>query len=210
MRRERGNGYISGMNPKVDGWMRKAKVWRAELEALRKVVLETALTEEVKWRAPCYTFEGANVVMLGGYKDSCVISFVKGALLKDGKKVLTKPGENTQAARVIRIRSVGEVAKLAGTIKAYIREAIEVEKAGAKVEFKKEFEMPGELKRRLEGDGALKKAFEGLTPGRRRLYIMHVSGAKQAATREGRVEKCVPLILAGKGLDDDYKKGRKT
>jgi uncharacterized protein YdeI (YjbR/CyaY-like superfamily) len=195
---------MNRMNPKVDGYIRKNKQWQAELQKLREIIHTSELIEEVKWRVPCYTFEDHNVVFLGSFKESCVLSFVKGALLKDPKKILTKPGENTQSARVIRFTNVGEIKKLEPILKAYIDEAIAAEKAGLKVTFKKvgEFDMPDELKAKLASEPGLKAAFEKLTPGRQRAYLLHFSGAKQSTTRASRVEKCVKQILAGKGLDD--------
>ena len=192
------------MNPQVDGYLRKNKQWQNELKELRRIILDCPLTEEVKWRVPCYTHEGHNVVFLGAFKESCVLSFVKGALLKDRKHILVKPGENTQSARAIRFTSVQEIAKLEPTLKAYIREAIEAETAGLKVKFKKitEHEVPEELQKKLDKDAAFKTAFRALTPGRQRAYILHFSSAKQSKTRESRIEKCTPRILRGKGLDD--------
>ena len=195
---------MSKSNPQVDGYIRKNKQWQEELSKLRKILLSTPLTEEVKWRVPCYTFENNNVVILGAFKESCVLSFVKGALLKDAKKILIQPGENTQSARVVRFTDVQQIAKLESTLKAYIHEAMEVEKAGLKVNFKKisEFTIPDELQTKFEEMPALKTAFRALTPGRQRAYLMHFSAAKQSKTRESRIEKCVQRILQGKGLDD--------
>ncbi|MCX5659459.1 MAG: YdeI/OmpD-associated family protein [Planctomycetota bacterium] len=193
------------MTPQVDGYLRKNKQWQKELGELRRIILDSPLTEEVKWRVLCYTFEGNNVVIIHGFKEYCGMTFVKGALLKDAKGVLAKPGENTQSARVIRFTSVGEITAMEPVLKAYIREAIEVEKAGLKVEFKKidEFAVPEELQAKFDEAPKLKAAFEGLTPGRRRAYILHISSAKQSKTRASRVEKCSPRILGGKGLDDE-------
>jgi uncharacterized protein YdeI (YjbR/CyaY-like superfamily) len=191
-------------SPKVDGFLRKSKQWQEELQALRQILLDSPLSEEVKWRVPCYTFEGSNVVILGRFKESSVLSFVKGALLKDPKKILVKPGENTQSARVVRFTDVREIAKLEPVLRAYIREAIELEKSGAKVTFKKitEFAIPVEFQSKLDAMPALKTAFDALTPGRQRGYLLHFSAAKQSQTRASRVEKCVKRILGGKGLDD--------
>ncbi len=194
---------MNNTTPQVDGYIRKNKKWQKELEALRAIVLECSLVEEVKWRAPCYTFEGRNVVLLGALKDCCVLSFMKGALLKDTKGVLEKPGENTQAGRVIRLASVQEIDAMKTTLKAYVKEAIKVEKSGLKVDFKKSPEpMPEELVAALDENPALKKAFEALTPGRQRGYILHFSSAKQSKTRVSRIEKCTPQILEGIGLND--------
>ena len=196
--------YMNNMTPQVDGYIRKNKRWGEELQKLRAIILECPLTEEVKWRVPVYTWEDRNVVILGSFKDSCVLSFVKGALLKDDGGILTKPGENTQAARVIRFTNVGEIAAVEPVLKAYILEAVDVEKAGLKVAFKKtsEFAMPEELRKKLDQSPGLKAAFGALTPGRQRAYLLYFSAAKQSKTREMRVEKCVPRILKGKGLDD--------
>lgn len=195
---------MNRMNPQVDGFIRKNKQWREELAELRRIILGCQLTEEVKWRVPCYTLQGKNVVFLGAFKESCVLSFVKGALLKDTKGLLVKPGENTQAARAIRFTNVQDIVDLAPTLTAYIGEAIEVEKAGLKVAMKKtaDFALPGEFRRKLDELPALKAAFNALTPGRQRAYLLHFSAAKQSKTRESRVEKCMARILGGKGLDD--------
>jgi uncharacterized protein YdeI (YjbR/CyaY-like superfamily) len=191
------------MNSKVDVILGKAKKWREELQELRRIILGCGLTEEVKWGSPCYTFENANVIVIGGFKESCVISFFKGALLKDAEGLLTKPGQNTQSVRVIRFRNVREIVEREPILKAYIREAMAVEKAGLKVSLKKNPEpVPAELRRKLEAMPALKTAFEALTPGRRRAYILYFSAAKQSGTREARIEKCVPRILKGRGLND--------
>lgn len=191
------------MNSKVDVILGKAKKWREELQELRRIILGCGLTEEVKWGSPCYTFENANVIVIGGFKESCVISFFKGALLKDAEALLTKPGQNTQSVRVIRFRNVREIVERKPILKAYIREAMAVEKAGLKVSLKKNPEpVPAELRRKLEAMPALKTAFEALTPGRRRAYILYFSAAKQSGTREARIEKCVPRILKGRGLND--------
>ncbi|HEX8339812.1 MAG TPA: YdeI/OmpD-associated family protein [Tepidisphaeraceae bacterium] len=191
-------------NPRVDGYIRKLKKWKDELQALRAILLDSPLTEDVKWRVPCYTFEGKNVVILITLKDCCVLSFVKGALLKDPQGILVKPGENTQSGRVIRFTGVDEITALEPVLKAYVREAAEAEKNGAKVAYKKitEFAVPQELQEKLDGMPALKAAFNALTPGRQRGYLLHFSGAKQSKTRTSRVEKCVERILKGKGLDD--------
>jgi len=201
----------SSTNPKVDPYFTKAKKWGEELARLRGIILSCPVAEELKWGKPCYTAEEANVVLLIGFKDYCSLLFPKGALLKDAKKLLTRPSENTQAARQMRFTSMAQLEKQAAAVKAYVKEAIAVEKAGREVTFKKitDHKMPAELEKRLKADAALKKAFAALTPGRQRAYYLHFSGAKQAATREARIEKCVPLILAGKGLNDEYKAGKK-
>lgn len=193
-----------GRSPKVDAFLRAQKKWQAELQELRRILLDCKLTEEVKWRHPCYTTQGNNVIIIGGFKDNCVISFLKGALLKDPKGVLEKTGENTQSARVIRFTNVQQIVKLEPVLKAYILEAVAAEKAGLKVTFKKtaEFAFPAEFQKKLDELPKLKAAFDALTPGRQRGYLLHFSGAKQSATRESRVMKCMPRILKGKGLDD--------
>ncbi|MEZ5307979.1 MAG: YdeI/OmpD-associated family protein [Pyrinomonadaceae bacterium] len=205
------------MNSKVDAYLKagcgrceyhntpKCKVhnWEHELAELRKILLECDLEEELKWRVPCYTNEGRNIVLLSAFKDYCSVSFPNGALLKDDKKLLEKPGENTQAARLIKFTSPSQVAERAGAVKAYVAESIALENAGKKFEFKTTSEpMPQELEARLAGDGRLRSAFEALTPGRQRGYILHFSSAKQSKTREARIEKCIPMILAGKGFHD--------
>ena len=178
--------------------------WQAELAALRALVLDAGLTEECKWGVPCYTFEKGNVVLIHAFKDYCALLFFKGALLKDAKGILIQQTENVQAARQLRFTDVREIVKLKSTIKAYLQEAIAVEKAGLKVSMKPtvEFAMPAEFQVRLNASPALKTAFETLTPGRQRGYLLHFAAAKQAKTREARVEKCTPLILSGKGLLD--------
>jgi uncharacterized protein YdeI (YjbR/CyaY-like superfamily) len=191
-------------NPSVDGYIRKSKQWQSELEELRRIILDSPLVEEVKWRVPCYTFDGRNVLFLGHLKESCVLSFIKGALLKDAKRILIQQTENSQSVRVIRFTNVGEITKLEPVLKAYINEAIDVEKAGLKVNFKKasEFKIPEEFQAKLDELPALKTAFHALTPGRQRGYLLHFAGAKQSTTRASRVEKCMKQILKGKGLDD--------
>jgi uncharacterized protein YdeI (YjbR/CyaY-like superfamily) len=196
---------MNKMSPKVDGFLRKAKKWREEMAALRKIVLECPLTEDVKWMVPCYTFGESNIVLIHAFKEYCAILFVKGALLKDAKGILIQQTKNVQAARQIRFTSVREVLDIEPVLKAYILEAIGVEAAGLKVAYKKpsEFSIPDEFQARLDENPALKAAFEALTPGRQRAYLLYFSGAKQAKTREARVEKCMQPILDGKGLDDE-------
>ncbi|NPU92557.1 MAG: hypothetical protein HPY82_11675 [Gammaproteobacteria bacterium] len=191
-------------NPKVDAFLKKAKQWKEEFEKLREIALDCQLTEELKWGTPCYAFQKSNIIILQGFKETCAVLFPKGALLKDPKGVLEKPGENSQAACRIPFTSVREIVKMEATLRAYIDEAIAVEQAGLKVNFKKvsEFDMPEEFQKKLDEMPALKKAFEALTPGRQRGYILHFSAPKQAKTRESRVEKCMQDILAGKGLND--------
>lgn len=198
---------MSGLNPKIDGWFRKAKQWQEEMLALRAIAGDSGLTEELKWRQPCYTFEGHNVVIIGAFKNVCVLSFFKGALLKDPKGILEQLGENTQSGRTIRITSVAQIEKLKPAIKSLIKEAINVEKAGLKVDFKKitDRPLPEELEAKFKESPALKKAFNALTPGRQREYLLHFTSAKQSATRAARIEKCTPKILKGEGFSDDYK-----
>lgn len=198
-------------NPKVDAFLGRAKKWGDELTKLREISLSCGLTEELKWGKPCYSFQGSNVVILQGFKDTCALLFAKGALLKDPKGLLEKPGEHTQAARRIPFTSVQQITKLAPTLKAYIKEAIEVEKSGVEVKYKEitEYEVPEELQKALAKSPPFRHAFESLTPGRQRGYYMYFAAAKQSATREARIEKCRPLILKGKGLNDDYKAGGK-
>ena len=192
-------------NPKVDAFLTSAKKWRDEFELLRAIILECELTEDVKWGQPCYTLGKSNIVLIHGFKEYCALLFFKGALLKDAKGVLVQQTENVQAARQIRFTNAQEITKLKSTIKAYVKEAIKVEKSGAVVEFKKttEFETPEEFQSQLDKAPKLKKAFESLTPGRQRAYLLHFSAPKQSKTRESRIEKAIPQILAGKGLNDD-------
>jgi uncharacterized protein YdeI (YjbR/CyaY-like superfamily) len=192
------------MNPKVDFYFTKAKTWQKEIEQLRTIVLDCDLTETLKWGCPCYTYEDSNVVLIHTFKEYCALLFFKGALLKDPKEILIQQTENVQAARQMRFTSLQEITKLKTTIKAYIKGAIAAEKSGLKVELKKtsEFSMPDEFKQVLKEDAALKKAFNALTPGRQRGYLLHFSSAKQSKTREARIEKCIPDIMEGKGLND--------
>lgn len=192
------------MNPKVDFYFIKAKKWQEELERLRMIALDCQLNEELKWGVPCYTFQKSNIVLIHAFKDYCAFLFFKGALLKDPKGILIQQTENVQAARQVRFSSVKEIMKMEKTLKAYIYEAIEVEKAGLKVNLKKttEFKMPEEFKNKLDKSPALKTAFYALTPGRQRGYLLYFSSAKQAKTREARIEKYMKPILSGKGLDD--------
>ncbi len=192
------------MNPKVDFFFNKAKKWQEEFEKLRMIILDCGLTEELKWGQPCYTLKDKNIVLMHGFKEYCALLFMKGALLNDSKGILIQQTENVQAARQIRFTNVGEIVKLETILKAYIHEAIEVEKAGLKVKLKKtsEFKIPEEFQSKLDKSKALKTAFETLTPGRQRAYIFYFSQPKQSKTRESRVEKCMQQILDGKGLDD--------
>jgi uncharacterized protein YdeI (YjbR/CyaY-like superfamily) len=192
------------LNPKVDGFLRKAKSWKEEFEELRKIVLDCQLTEDFKWMHPCYTFQDKNIVLIHGFKEYCALLFHKGALLKDPHGILIQQTENVQAARQIRFTSVQEIEEMQLIVKAYIDEAIEVEKAGLQIEYKKheEYAIPEELQNKFVEIPDLKTAFEALTPGRQRAYIFHFSEPTQAKTRESRVEKYLPQILAGKGLKD--------
>jgi uncharacterized protein YdeI (YjbR/CyaY-like superfamily) len=194
----------SEMNPKVGLYLRKAKKWREELEILRRIMLDCQLTEELKWGKPCYTFEKSNIVVMLPLKEHCALLFCKGALLKDANNILIKPGENTQAGRQIRFTNLREIVETETILKAYLYEAIEVEKAGLKVNFKRitELTLPEELQNKLDESPALKTAFAALTPGRQRGYILYFSAPKQSKTRESRVEKCRQQILNGKGLND--------
>jgi uncharacterized protein YdeI (YjbR/CyaY-like superfamily) len=194
------------LNPKVDQYLSTVDKWQEELSKLRAIILDCGLTEELKWGTPCYTYQGRNMVIIGGLKEYCVLSFFKGALLSDTDGILAKPGENTQYGRLIRFANVREIVKLAPVLKAYIYEAIEVEQAGIKLISKSPAtpDIPPEFQDRLEKDRALKKAWDGLTPGRQRAYLLHFSQPKQSKTRTARVEKCREQILEGKGLNDDY------
>lgn len=192
------------MNPKVDFFFAEASKWQKEFKTLRTIILDCDLTEELKWGQPCYTFEKHNIILIHGFKDYCAVLFFKGALLKDAKGVLIQQTENVQAARQIRFTNAKEIAKLKSTLKAYIYEAIEVEEAGLKVPQKKtkEFAMPEEFQSKLAKNRALKTAFNTLTPGRQRAYLLYFSQAKQSKTREARIEKCTKQILIGQGLND--------
>ena len=190
------------MNPKVDACIRRSDMWPEEMAGLRPILLGCGLTEEIKWRKPCYSHEGRNVVILQEMKEFLALMFFKGALLKDPEGVLEEQGPNSRSARRIRFTSVEDVARLAGTVKAYIDEAIEVEEAGLTVGPAPELLLAAELRSRLDQDPALKAAFEALTPGRRREYNLYFSGAKQAKTRAARVAKYVGKILEGKGFRD--------
>ncbi|SFO54777.1 Uncharacterized conserved protein YdeI, YjbR/CyaY-like superfamily, DUF1801 family [Chitinophaga sp. YR627] len=192
------------MNPEVDAYLSELTQWRDESEKLRKIILATELTEELKWGKPCYKYGNTNLVIIQGFKDYCALLFFKGVLLSDPEGVLVKTGENTEVGRQLRFTSVKEITKLATVIRAYIYEAIEVERAGLKVEVKKstELDIPEEFQQQLKANAALKKAFFALTQGRQKAYIFFFSGAKQSKTRMSRVEKCIPQILEGKGLND--------
>lgn len=192
------------MNPKTDFFFNNAEQWQKEFETLRTLILDTGLEEEVKWGCPCYTYQGRNIVLIHGFKDYCALLFFKGSLLKDTHHLLIQQTENVQAARQIRFTSLKEITEIKKEIKMYIYEAVEVEKSGIKVPMKKtkDFEVPEEFQNKLDHNLILKEAFEALTPGRQRAYLLHFSSAKQSKTREARIEKNIPKILNGKGLDD--------
>jgi len=195
---------VSVANPKVQFYFEKESPWQPHIRALRAIALACPLAEELKWGVPSYTHEGGLVVLIHVFKEYCALLFPKGVLLKDPKRILVIQTPNVQAARQIRFSTIEDVEKNKAVLKAYIREAIELEKSGAKVQMKTvaEFPMADEFKARLEKHAALKKAFGALTPGRQRNYLLYFSSAKQARTREARIDKCAPLILKGKGLDD--------
>ncbi|MFM2049373.1 MAG: hypothetical protein RI955_1921 [Bacteroidota bacterium] len=201
---------MNNLNPKVDWYFNKDQQWQKEIKKLRVIILDCGLTEELKWGCPSYSFpnsnskQSSNIVLIHVFKDYCALLFFKGVLLKDTNNILIQQTENVQSARQIRFTNSSEIVKLEATVKAYIYEAIEVEKAGLKVTLKKpaEFKMAEEFQKQLDKKPTLKKAFEALTPGRQRAYLLHFSQPKQAKTREARVEKCMPQIINGKGLDD--------
>ena len=192
------------LNPKVDAFIERAKQWQAEYIQLRQIVNAEPLVEELKWGVPCYTFNNSNVVLMHGFKEYCALLFVKGALLSDPNGILIQQTENVQSARQVRFTDLQEIITLEPVLKAYLDEAIEVEKANLKVPLKKteEFAMPDEFKQALDEDPALKAAFTALTPGRQRAYLLYFAAPKQTKTRLGRIEKYCPAILAGKGLND--------
>jgi uncharacterized protein YdeI (YjbR/CyaY-like superfamily) len=195
----------SKTNPKVDNFFKKNPEWPQELAALRTIVRDLPLTEELKWGKPCYSYEQGNVVLFIPLKDTCALMFCKGALLKDAENILTKVGENTQGSRWIKFTNVRQIVKLKNTLKAYQLEAIEAEKSGLKVKYKatSDYAVPAELQNKWDESPAFKKAFAALTPGRQRGYLLYFSAAKQSKTRAARIEKCLPQILNGKGLNDE-------
>jgi uncharacterized protein YdeI (YjbR/CyaY-like superfamily) len=208
MNRSADNYFIEGCGRCPLGGTPDCKVhtWTSELKLLRKIVSECGLTEEAKWGSPCYTFENKNILMLSAFKEYCCISFFKGALLSDHKNLLVKPGPNSQAVRLFKFKNIHEIEKIEKDIRTYIFEAIEIEKAGLSVIFNKNPEpIPEELEIKFEEDPVLKTAFESLTPGRQRSYILHFSQPKQSKTKEARIDKCIPMILCGIGLHDQYK-----
>ncbi len=192
------------MNPKVDFYFNKVSKWQEEYNKLRAIVLECGLIEELKWGVPCYTFQKNNILLIHGFKEYCAILFHKGALLNDSEGILIQQTENVQSARQIRFTDISEIAEMQITLKTYIYEAIEIEKAGLKIEFKKptEFKISEEFQLKLDEFPALKTAFENLTPGRQRGYLLHFSEPKQSKTRESRVENCMEQIMNGRGLND--------
>lgn len=191
-------------NPKIDSFLERAERWRPEMEMLRQITLDCGLTEELKWGRPCYTYDGGNVALIGAFKEYCALSFMKGSLLKDPRGALRSPGPNSRAARLVRFTSASEIAALEPAVKELIREAVAVEQAGIKVDFKRDAdpEPPPELQDALDENPELRAAWEALTPGRRRGYVIHFSGAKQSSTRSARIERHLPRILAGKGMHD--------
>ena len=194
---------MSKKNPEVDAYLNKASQWQKEMKKLRAIALGCGLTEELKWGKPCYTYEGNNIIVLQGFKESCALLFTQGALLKDAKGILEKPGPNSNIGRRIRFTTVSEIVTLETTLSKYIKEAINATKAGLKVITKKTPDpLPEELKSKFNDIPALESAFFALTPGRQRHYVLHFSSAKQPKTRLSRIEKCIPSILAGKGLND--------
>ena len=194
----------NGMNPAVDFYFSKDKNWQEEINQLRMVVLDCGLTEELKWGCPCYTFQKSNIVLIHVFKEYCALLFFKGALLNNSKSMLIQQTENVQAARQVRFTNIKEIVKAEKILKAFVYEAIEVEKAGLKVNLKKpeEFTIAEEFKKKLDKNPALKTAFKALTPGRQRAYLLHFSQPKQSKTRESRIEKCIQQMLNGKGLND--------
>ncbi len=195
---------MNGLNPKVDGYIGRATKWQKELQKLRRIVLDCELTEDFKWGVPCYSFQKNNIVLIHVFKEYCALLFFKGALMNDVNGILVQQTKNTQAARQIRFANVREIGKMEAILKAYIHEAVKVEKAGLKVKFRKttEFIVPEEFQSRLNKMPSLKTAFAALTPGRQRAYLLYFSAPKQSKTRESRVEKFTPRILKGKGLND--------
>ncbi|AZA76652.1 hypothetical protein EG347_03525 [Chryseobacterium sp. G0186] len=192
------------MNPKTDFFFDEASQWQKEFEKLRTIALGTELIEDLKWGCPCYTYEGKNIFLIHGFKEYCALLFFKGALMKDPDHILIQQSENVQAARQIRFTDVQQIIDLEKVIRNYMFEAVKIEESGVKVEMKKtkEFEMVEEFQNILENDLILKEAFENLTPGRQRAYLLYFSSAKQSKTREARIEKCIPQIISGKGLND--------
>ncbi|MDH5033155.1 YdeI/OmpD-associated family protein [Chryseobacterium cucumeris] len=192
------------MNPKVNFFFENAGQWQEEFEKLRAIALSTELVEDLKWGCPCYTYEGKNIFLIHGFKEYCALLFFKGALMKDPDHILIQQSKNVQAARQIRFTEVAQINDLEEVLRSYMFEAVKIEESGAKVEMKKtkEFEMAEEFQEKLDQDPALQEAFKALTPGRQRAYLLHFSSAKQSKTREARIEKCIPQIMDGIGLND--------
>jgi uncharacterized protein YdeI (YjbR/CyaY-like superfamily) len=195
---------MSKTNPKVDFYFNKAEKWQKEIKKLRTIVLDCGLTEELKWGCPCYTFQNSNIVLIHVFKEYCALLFFKGALLHDASGILVQQTKNVQAARQIRFNNVRDINEMESILKSYVQQAIEVDQAGLKVNYKKtsDFAIPEEFQKKLKKNAALKKAFNALTPGRQRAYLFYFTQPKQSKTRESRIEKCMPQILKGKGLDD--------
>ena len=202
----------SRTNPQVDDYLKRLTKWQKESKKLREIVLDCGLTEESKWGKPCYTFQNSNVVIIHGFKEYCALLFCKGVLLKDANRILIQQTDNVQAARQIRFTNLRQIVEMESIVKAYVHEAVEVEKAGLEVNYRRtsEFTIPEELQIKWRESPALKTAFESLTPGRQRGYVLYFSAPKQSKTRESRIEKCRQKILDGKGLDDEYASTRKT
>ncbi|MFV8259674.1 YdeI/OmpD-associated family protein [Bdellovibrio bacteriovorus] len=195
---------MSSKHPKVDAFVKSEKKWKEEVQLLRQIALDSGLTEDFKWSLPCYLHDDKNIAIVQNFKNSCAFMFFQGSELKDSKKLLKSPGENSQSAKRFEFASVADITKVKAAIRAYIKEAIKISESSVKTEKKpaKMPAMPAELKQALDKNKKLKAAFEKLTPGRQRLYLIHIASAKQAATRVSRVEKCVPRILQGLGLSD--------
>jgi len=191
-------------NPKVDAYLERRDSWQEEFALLRRILLDTGLTEDLKWGEPCYALDDANVVLIHGFKEYCALLFFKGALMKDPADILIQQTKNVQAARQIRFTGAEQISGMENVLKAYVAEAAEIERSGAKVDFKKtdDFAVPEEFQIRIDSTPSLKTAFEALTPGRQRAYLLHFAQPKQAKTRESRIDKAIPQILAGKGLND--------
>ena len=192
------------MNPKVDDYLNNTKWWQAELQNLRQIILECGLDEDLKWKSPCYSYKNTNILIIGEFKESCVLSFFKGVLLHDDKQLLQSPGENSQSVKLLSFTKNEDINALSALIKEYIYEAIEIEKAGLKVQRadNTQLELVDELTQKLDADLTLKQAFENLTPGRQRAYNIYFKAAKQSKTRHTRIEKYIPRILSGKGIND--------
>lgn len=202
---------MRGRNPRFETFFAKPRPWRAELNALRRILLDCRLTEELKWRQPCYTFDGANIVILGSFKNHCSLGFFKGSLMPDPENVLVAPGPNSRAARMIRFTGLDDIAGREEMLARYVRAAIAVEASGRKVDFSanKTVSLPDELRDALRKSAALKRAFQALTPGRQRGWVLHFQSAKLKKTRQERIAKAAPRILKGEGFHDAYKEGER-